>query len=332
MEGEDIVLDQETLKQMYREMMFIRRSEETIDEYAKKGEIPGFVHLGVGQEAVQVGTVHAIRKTDYKFPDHRCHGAISLFGTDKKKVMAEIFGKATGTNGGRGGSMHITDLSVRNMGNNGVQGSSVVSVLGPAFYAQLKKTDDVSVVWMGDGTLGEGACHESINLAATWKLPVVYVLANNQYAIAVNYREAYNVEQLATWAKGYDVPSEVVDGNDVVAVYEAMTRAVERARKGEGPTVLELMTYRWQGHFAGDPAAYRPKEEVEYWKGRCPIKKLKKDLMAEGVPEEEFDAMDESVEKEIQELVQYALDSPLPKPEDAMKHVYANREVEVHNV
>ena len=324
------MLSVETLKQMYADMVEIRRFEERIDEYSKKGEIPGFVHLGVGQEAVQVGTVRALKVTDYKYPDHRCHGAISLFGSDKKAVMAEIFGKATGINGGRGGSMHITDLKVRNMGNNGIQGSNVVSVLGPAFYSQLKKTDDVSVVWMGDGTLGEGACHESINMAATWKLPVVYVLANNHYAIATHYTEAYNVSQLAQWADGYAVPNEVVDGNDVVAVYEAMTRAVERARRGEGPTLLELMTYRWQGHFAGDPAAYRPDEEVAYWKERCPIKKTRNDLLAQGVSEEELTALEEKAYAEIEELIDYARKSPLPKAEDAMKHVYADREVEVH--
>lgn len=326
------MLSLETLKQMYAEMFEVREFEENIDVYSKKGEIPGFVHLGVGQEAVQVGTIHALKKTDYKYPDHRCHGAIALMSSDKKAVMAEIFGKATGINGGRGGSMHITDLKVRNMGNNGIQGSNVVSALGPAFYSQLKGNDDVTAVYMGDGTLGEGACHESINLAATWKLPVIYVLANNQYAIATHYSEAYNVEQLAQWADGYGVPNEVVDGNDVIAVYDAMTRAVERARKGEGPTVLELMTYRWQGHFAGDPAAYRPDEEVEYWKGRCPIKKLKGQLIEQGVTEEEITAMEDKVKAEIAELIDYARKSPLPKAEDAMKHVYCNREVEVHNV
>ena len=161
-------------------MVFVRRFEDKVDEYPKKGFIPGFVHLGTGQEAVQVGAVYALKPTDYKYPDHRCHGAISLFGTDKKAVMAEIFGKATGINGGRGGSMHIADLKVRNMGNNGIQGSNVVSALGPAFYAKYKHEPDVTAVFMGDGTLGEGACHESINLAATWKLPVVYILANNE--------------------------------------------------------------------------------------------------------------------------------------------------------
>ena len=167
----DRVLSIEQLKQMYFDMVQIRRFEEKVEEYSKSGEIPGFVHLGIGQEAVQVGSVLALRPTDYKFPDHRCHGAIFLFGTDKKAVMAEIFGKATGINGGRGGSMHISDLSVRNMGNNGIQGSNVVTALGPAFYSQYKKQDDVTAVFMGDGTLGEGACHESLNLAAMLEAP-----------------------------------------------------------------------------------------------------------------------------------------------------------------
>ena len=169
----------------------------------------------------------------------------------QKRVMAEIFGKATGINGGRGGSMHVNDIDFGNMGFNGIQGSITLTALGTAFASQYKGTDEVSVVFMGDGTLGEGACHESINLAATWKLPVIYALINNQYAISTHYTEAHPQKQLATWADGYGVPNEVVDGNDVEAVYEATTRAVQRARKGEGPTLLEFMTYRWQGHFAG---------------------------------------------------------------------------------
>lgn len=327
------MLSLDTLKKMYFDMVQVRRFEERVDEYAKKGLIPGFVHLGIGQEAVQVGVAHAIRKTDYKFPDHRCHGAIFLFGTDKKAVMAEIFGRATGVNGGRGGSMHISDLSVRNMGNNGIQGSNVVAALGPAFYAQLKKHNDITVVFMGDGTLGEGACHESINLAATWKLPVLYLLVNNHYAIATHYTEAYPIEQLATWANGYNVPNEVVDGNDVVAVYEAVSRNAEHIRNGKGPALLELMTYRWQGHFAGDPAAYRPVEEVEEWvNNRCPIKKLHTQLAEKGVKDEEFAQIEADAFAEVDEAVKFALDSPLPKAEDAMLHVYSGRKVEVHNV
>jgi len=326
------MLEQEELKKMYYDMVFCRRFEESVEKYAKNGTIPGFVHLGVGQEAVQVGVTHALKKTDYKYPDHRCHGAIALFGTDKKAVMAEIFGKATGINGGRGGSMHIADLSVRNMGNNGVQGSNVVSALGPAFYSQYKKHDDVTVVFMGDGTLGEGACHESINMAATWKLPVLYLLVNNEYAIATHYTEAYPIDPLAQWAKGYNVHSETIDGNNVVEVYETISRNLERIRNGEGPVLIELMTYRWQGHFAGDPAAYRPKEEVEEWiNNRCPIDNFRKKLLELGVAKEEIEAMDSKAIEEINELVDFALSSPEPEAKDAMLHVYSGREVAVHN-
>lgn len=327
------MLSTEQLKQMYYEMVQIRRFEEKVEEYSKKGEIPGFVHLGIGQEAVQAGSARALRPTDYKFPDHRCHGAIFLFGTDKKAVMAEIFGRATGIGGGRGGSMHIADLAVRNMGNNGIQGSTVAMALGPAFYAQYKKEADVTAVFLGDGTLGEGACHESINLAATWKLPLVYLLVNNEYAIATHYTEAYNVKQLATWATGYGVPGEVVDGNDVEAVYEAVSRAAEHARSGAGPYLLELMTYRWQGHFSGDPAAYRDPAQVEDWKqNRCPIKRLREKLSGLGVTDAEFAALEEKAFSEVEAMVDYARSSPMPDPEDAMRHVYAGREVELHHV
>ena len=167
------------------------------------------------------------------------------------------------------------------MGFNGIQGSTVVSALGPAFAAKYNKTDDLTIVFMGDGTLGEGTCHESMNMAATWKLPIIDCLINNQYAISTRYTESHPQKQLATWADGYEVPNETVDGNDVEAVYEAVQRAAERARCGGGPTLLELMTYRWQGHFSGDPAAYRPDEEVAAWKARCPIALCKKTLMEE---------------------------------------------------
>jgi len=321
-------LSNEQLLDMYYNMSLIRKFEDTIDLYAKKGIIPGFVHLSTGQEACHVGVVKALRSTDFKYPDHRGHGAILMCGTDKKRVMAEIFGKATGINGGRGGSMHVNDIEVGNMGFNGIQGSITLTALGTAFASQYKGTDEVSVVFMGDGTLGEGACHESINLAAVWKLPVIYALINNQYAISTHYTVAHPQKQLATWADGYEVPNEVVDGNDVEAVYEATTRAVQRARKGEGPTLLEFMTYRWQGHFAGDPAAYRPEEEVQAWKEKCPIKRLREKLLAKGESEEALRAIEDKVNKEIEEMLEFSLNSPEPDPREAVKHVYVGWEVE----
>jgi len=325
-----MALCKERLLKLYYDMFLIRRFEEEVEKYAKNGTIPGFVHLSIGQEAAQAGIIDCLRKTDYKFPDHRGHGAIVLCGTDKKRVMAEIFAKATGINGGRGGSMHIHDLEVRNMGFNGVQGSTVVTCLGTAFASQYRGTDDVTVVFMGDGTLGEGTCHESLNMAATWKLPIIYCLLNNQYAISTHYREAHPQQQLSTWAKGYEVPSETVDGNDVEAVVEATERAVERARKGEGPTLLEFMTYRWQGHFSGDPASYRPADEVKEWiENRDPIKLLKEKLISrEGCSDDELAAIEARANEEVAEMVKFSLESPDPVAKDALKYVYADREVE----
>jgi pyruvate dehydrogenase E1 component alpha subunit len=324
-----MALKTELLTSLYFDMYAIRRFEEEVEVYSKNGTIPGFIHLSIGQEASQAGPVRALRETDYKFPDHRGHGAICLCGTERKLVMAEIFGKATGINGGRGGSMHVNDLRFRNMGFNGIQGSTVVSALGTAFASKYNKTDDVTIVFMGDGTLGEGTCHESMNMAATWKLPIVYCLINNQYAISTHYTESHPQKQLATWAEGYEVPNEVVDGNDVQAVYEAVQRAAERARKGEGPTLLELMTYRWQGHFAGDPAAYRSDEEVASWKARCPLVQCRKELLGKRkVSEAELKALEADADREIAECVRFSLESPWPDPKYAIEHVYAGLNAE----
>ncbi|MFP4619462.1 MAG: thiamine pyrophosphate-dependent dehydrogenase E1 component subunit alpha [Spirochaetaceae bacterium] len=324
-----MALSKKRLQDLYYDMVSIRRFEEEVEKYSKNGTIPGFIHLSIGQEAAQAGVVGALKKTDYKFPDHRGHGAIALSGTEKKLVMAEIFGKKTGINGGRGGSMHINDLECRNMGFNGIQGSTVVTALGTAFASVYRHTDDVTALFIGDGTLGEGTCHESMNLAATWKLPVIYCLINNQYAISTHYRESHPQEQLATWADGYEVPKEVVDGNDIEAVVEATERAAKRARKGEGPTLLEFMTYRWQGHFAGDPASYRPEEEVKEWLEKCPLKKTKTRLVEDfDVSEKELEKLEKKADEEIADAVKFSLDSPKPDPKDALRHVWADRDAE----
>lgn len=220
-----MALSKERLLKVYRDMVMIRRFEEVIEEYAANGTIPGFVHLSIGQEACQAGVVDALKKTDYKFPDHRGHGAIALCGTDPKLVMAEIFAKETGINHGRGGSMHVNDLECRNMGFNGIQGSTMVTCLGTAFASVYNGTDDVTAVFLGDGTLGEGTCHESMNMAATWKLPIIYCLVNNGYAISTRYEEAHPQKELKTWGEGYEVPSFRLDGNDIEAVIEAVEKA-----------------------------------------------------------------------------------------------------------
>lgn len=327
-----MALSKERLLELYYDMVSIRRFEEEVEKYSKNGTIPGFIHLSIGQEAAQAGVVGALKKTDYKFPDHRGHGAICLCGTEKKLVMAEIFGKVTGINRGRGGSMHINDLRYRNMGFNGIQGSTVVTSLGTAFASMYNKTDDVTAVFMGDGTLGEGTCHESINMAATWKLPLIYVLINNQYAISTHYTESHPQKQLAQWADGYGVPNEIVDGNDIEAVVEATERAAERARKGEGPTLLELMTYRWQGHFAGDPAAYRPEEEVAEWLARCPLKLTREKLEKKHkVSDKKLKEIEAKAEEEIADALKFSLESPWPEKEEALNHVYVDYKVEARH-
>ena len=319
-----MALEKTRLLKLYRDMYMIRRFEEVIEEYAANGTIPGFVHLSTGQEACAAGVVDCLRTTDFKYPDHRGHGESVLCGTDPKRVMAEIFGKATGINGGRGGSMHINDWDCHNLGFNGIQGSTVVTALGTAFASKYKGTDEVSVIFMGDGTLGEGTCHESMNMSATWKLPVIYCLFNNQYAISTRYTDAHPQQELRQWAEGYCVPNERVDGNDVEAVVAATQRAVDRARAGEGPTLLELVTYRWQGHFAGDPAAYRPDEEVAQWKAKDPIKRTRKDLIErEGMTDAQIDAIEAEIEEDVQAMLKFSLESPLPVVEDALTNVYA---------
>lgn len=325
-----MALPKERLLELYRDMVLIRKFEDIIEEYSAKGIVPGFVHLSTGEEATHVGVVRALRKSDYKYLDHRGHGATLMCGSDPKCIMAEIFGKSTGVNGGRGGSMHTNDWEVHNHGFNGIQGSTLVTALGTAFASVYEKKDDVSVIFMGDGTLGEGTCHESINMAASMKLPILYILVNNLYAISTRVERVHPQKQLRSWADGYGVPNEEVDGNDVEAVTEATERALARARAGEGPTLLEIKTYRWQGHFAGDPAAYRPKEEVEEWKKKCPIKRTRQVLTArDGVPVEQLDAIDQDVEKQLAEMLQFSLESPIPDVSMALTNVYADREVEV---
>ena len=324
-------LPKERMLKVYEDMVLIRRFEEEVEKYSKNGTIPGFVHLSIGQEATQAGIIEALRETDYKFPDHRSHGAIVLSShpEDRKRILAEIFAKKTGINGGRGGSMHVNDLKVRNMGFNAIEGSTVVTCLGTAFASVYNHTDDVTAVFMGDGTLGEGTCHESMNMSATWKLPVLYCLVNNGYAISTPFRESHPQPQLAMWADGYCVPNETIDGNDLDAVIPAVERAAERARAGGGPTLIEFMTYRWQGHFSGDPAAYRPQGELESWKAKDPILLTKIKLMtAHGVSEEEINAIHARVETEIASYIKFALESPDPDPQDSVKHVYTDIEVE----
>ncbi len=323
-----MAVDKQKLLDYYHKMILVRRFEETMEEYAKKGYIPGFLHLGIGQEASQVGAMSAFEPGDYVLPDHRGHGVCLMVGTPTREVMAEIFGKKTGTNGGRGGSMHVADLKRGNIGNNAIQGSTMATACGLAVSAQVKKTKAVTFDFLGDGTVGRGEFHESLNLAGIWKLPIVYVLVNNGYAISSRATDMHPLENLSGMGCAYDIPGVTVDGNDVEAVAVAVKEATDRARRGEGATIVELKTYRWQGHFSGDPASYRPDEEVKAWKEKCPIKQLRTKLLGKKLADEAaLKAIEVDVEREIQDALKFAIDSPAPGVEEALKYVYVGREV-----
>ena len=253
----------EQLLDFYRTMYTIRRFEENVNNLFLAGEIPGFVHLYIGEEAIATGMMANLSPKDYITSTHRGHGHTIAKGADLNRMMAEIFGKSTGYCKGKGGSMHIADFSIGMLGANGVVGGGYNLAVGAGLAAKLSGTDQVSVCFFGDGASNRGTFHEGMNMAAAWKLPVVFVCENNQWASTTPYRTTTSVENISDRAIGYGIPGVVVDGNDVFAVYEAAQAAVERARDGGGPTLLEAKTYRIKGHFVGDPEMYRTKEEVQ---------------------------------------------------------------------
>ncbi|MCI9595925.1 MAG: pyruvate dehydrogenase (acetyl-transferring) E1 component subunit alpha [Firmicutes bacterium] len=314
------------LMSFYETMFKMRRFEEETFEFYKKGMMAGLAHLYMGEEAVATGVCAALKDNDYIGSTHRGHGHLVARGADISKMMAEILGKKTGYSNGKGGSMHIMAMDKGILGANGIVGGEIPIATGAAYTAKYKKTDQVAVSFMGDSATNEGTFHESINMAAAWDLPCVYVIENNLYGISVDIRDVTNTPDLAVRAKAYDIPGVVVDGMDVVAVYEAAEKAVKRARAGKGPTIIECKTYRWQGHHVGDPAEYRQRRsetEKEDWMERCPVKTLKKEMIESGkVTEAEVSALEERIEAEIQEAVKFAADSPYPDAADAFSDVF----------
>jgi pyruvate dehydrogenase E1 component alpha subunit len=248
---------------MYRDMLRVRKFEQALEREFKLGNVPGMLHTGIGQEATMVAVAHSLRTKDGLFPDHRSHGLLFLKGTPGERIMAELFGKATGVCSGKGGSLHSADKSVNNFGDNAVEGSFMVTALGVALGWQMQSSDSLAAVMLGDGTAGEGAWHESLNLAAAWKLPVLYCCVNNGYAISTPVGKSHATGDLYKFAAAYDMPSVQVDGNDLMAAYEVTQKAVEHIRAGKGPYFIEYITWRWQGLFMGE---FRDKEEVRYWK------------------------------------------------------------------
>jgi|LSQX01.1.fsa_nt_gb pyruvate dehydrogenase E1 component alpha subunit len=316
--------DKETLKYFYETMVKIRNFELTVEKFFFEGEIPGFVHLYIGEEATATGVMANLRKTDYIQSTHRGHGHTIAKGADLKHMMAEIFGKITGCCKGKGGSMHIADFSVGMLGANGIVGGGFTLATGAALAQKMQKTDGVAVAFFGDGASNRGTFHEAANMAAAWKLPVIFLCENNQWASTTPYRTTTAVDDISDRAQGYGMPGVIVDGNDVFAVYEAAKDLIERARRGEGPAILECKTYRIKGHFVGDPEMYRTKEEVQKVLDETdPIPRFEaKVLKAKVMTKKELEAIRTRVEKELAEALEFARTSPEPEVSALFEGLY----------
>jgi acetoin:2,6-dichlorophenolindophenol oxidoreductase subunit alpha len=318
------MIQKEKSMEMYEKMVRIRLFEEKAVELFLKGVLPGFVHSSIGQEAVSVGACSALRKDDYMISTHRGHGDIIAKGARVDLMMAELFGKRTGYCKGKGGSMHIADLDLGILGATGIVGAGIPIINGAALACQLKGTDQVSLCFFGDGASNTGSFHEALNLAALWNLPVIFVCQNNLYAESTPQRDHQKIQNISIRGESYGIPGVMVDGNDLLMVYQAVREGVERARQKGGPTLIECKTYRWLGHYVGDPStSYRRKEEVEEWRKRDPVKLYRENLLKMQVcVVKELEEIDRKVEREIEEAVAFAQNSPDPRPEEAFEDVY----------
>lgn len=303
----------------------MRKFEEAVTRLYHEGAMRGVAHLYIGQEAVAAGACVHLRPDDYITSTHRGHCHCLAKGGDPRFMMAEILGKKTGYCKGKGGSMHIFEPSLGILGANGIVGGGIPLATGAGKSIQIRKTDQVVVCFFGDAATNIGAFHEALNMAGLWKLPVVYVCENNLYGISVSQARHQAIKDISDRAAGYGMSGEVVDGSDVEAVADAVKRATDRARGGDGPTLLDCKTYRFGGHHAGDPGtAYRPKEEVEYWKSRCPIKLYRERLFNRGFLDDDTEAeIVSEIDEEIANAVEYARNSELPEPEDAYQDLFA---------
>jgi TPP-dependent pyruvate/acetoin dehydrogenase alpha subunit len=315
----------EFLLGLYRKMVEIRVVEQELIALFAKGRMPGFIHSYVGEEATAVGVCAALDTHDYITSTHRGHGHILAKGGDLNRFMAEVFGRATGYCNGKGGSMHIADFDIGILGANGIVGGGIPIAGGAACSSVMLGTGRVAVSFFGDGAANIGAFHESLNLAAIWDLPVVFVCENNGYADFIPTRDAMRIERVADRGAAYGMPGDTVDGNDVLAVYETALRAVDRARGGHGPTLLEAVTYRWRGHFEGDPQPYRTKSEVTGWQEKDPVRRFRDILVGAGVltPDDEA-RVDAEVRAALDAAVKFAEDSPLPTHAAALEDVYTD--------
>jgi pyruvate dehydrogenase E1 component alpha subunit len=312
----------DVMQAMHRTMVKIRRFEERAVDLFMAQELPGFLHSYLGQEAVAAGACACLREDDYITSTHRGHGHIIAKGLRLDRMMAELFAKTTGYCKGKGGSMHITDFSKGVLGANGIVAAGVPIATGAALSARMRKSGQVAVCFFGDGASNQGAFYEAANLGAVWNLPVVYVCENNLYAVSTRQTAHQRTKDISTRAAAFGFPGISVDGNNPIAVYQAVAPAVHRARQGEGPTLVECKTYRWLGHYVGDPASYRSPAEVSEWKSRDPLPLYERYLEEQGVMSAaEMASIHEQVKEELEAAVEFARRSPSPQPEDALQDV-----------
>jgi acetoin:2,6-dichlorophenolindophenol oxidoreductase subunit alpha len=314
----------------YRRMVRTRRFEEAAVRLHRQGEIPGAIHTSIGQEATTVGACMALRHDDFMTGNHRSHGHPIAKGAPLGPLMAELLGRATGVCRGKGGSMHLADFSVGSVGESAIVGGGIPIATGAGLSAQIRGTDQVSLCFFGDGAANQGTFHESVNMAAIWRLPVIYLCENNRYGATTPFSSATSVTEIAQRAASYAIPGVTVDGQDLVAVYDAVDQAVTRARRGDGPSIVEANTYRFREHAEGLRLSnYRTEAEVEEWIARDPIALFRERLLADQLAsQQQLDVVDAEVGDEVERAVTFALESPFPEPSDAFRDVFAAAAVE----
>ena len=315
---------QETYMFWYENMVLIRKFEEKCGQLYGQQKIKGFCHLYIGQEACASGAKTALEEGDKWITSYRDHAFPLALGTDPNIIMAELYGKQAGASKGKGGSMHIFDKATGAVGGHGIVGGQIPLGAGLAFAEKYNKTGKVCICYMGDGAVRQGAFHETLNMAMTWKIPVIFVIENNRYAMGTSVERTSNITELYKLGLSYDIPSEPVDGMSVESIHTSVQKAAERARRGDGPTLLEFNTYRYKGHSMSDPAKYRTKEELEEYKAQDPITQVKEVILAnEFATEEELKAIDLKIKERVGESVKFAENAPYPSIDEVYKDVYA---------
>lgn len=321
-------LSNEKMLEFYRTMTTIRMFEERIVDLYARGEVPGLAHLYIGEEAVATGVCAALERNDYITSTHRGHGHVIAKGAELGPMMAELFGKQTGYCKGKGGSMHIADIDIGILGANGIAGGGLPIAVGAAWSSKWRQSKQVAVCFFGDGSSNNGTFHESLNLASVHNLPVVFVCENNEFGISVCQAKHQAIRDVASRAAAYDMPGVIVDGNDIQEVYSAATKAIRRARTGEGPTLIECKTYRWRGHHEGDPnqgTRYRSKEEIEEWKKKCPIAKIEHQILKNNMASKDaLKQVDKEIEELINQSVNFAKESDFPSVNEMYEDIYVN--------